>query len=171
MIGNAGLAAAVTLAALCGVLAGLELGRVLGPCAAQGVRGWLTNPSVPHYPLPYQTLSGVFATNSGIAPHAALPHPLAPPKHMHHVWVRNGTWDHSVRPFRPNNTSPKTSQNRVLANFEPVRLPETLRRCFVHSGVASCAPARPRALFENVSHANSPLSRGTHSRCARHISP
>ena len=38
MIGNAGLAAVVTLAALCGVLAGLELGRVLGPCAAQGVR-------------------------------------------------------------------------------------------------------------------------------------
>ena len=27
------------------------------------------------YPFPYQTLSGVFATNSGIAPHAALPHP------------------------------------------------------------------------------------------------
>ena len=42
MIGNAGLAAVVTLAALCGVLAGLELGRVLGPCAAQGVRGWFT---------------------------------------------------------------------------------------------------------------------------------
>ena len=62
-----------------------------------------------HYPFPYQTLSGVFATNSGIAPHAALPHPLAPPKHMHHVWVRNGAWDHSVRPFRPNNTSLKTS--------------------------------------------------------------
>ena len=40
------------------------------------------------YPFPYQTLSGVFATNSGIAPHAALPCPLAPPKHMHHVWVR-----------------------------------------------------------------------------------
>ena len=39
------------------------------------------------YPFPYQTLSGVFATNSGIAPHAALPHPLAPPKHVHHVWV------------------------------------------------------------------------------------
>ena len=29
------------------------------------------------YPFPYQTLSGVFATNSGIASHAALPHPLA----------------------------------------------------------------------------------------------
>ena len=39
------------------------------------------------YPFPYQTLSGVFATNSGIASHAALPHPLAPPKHVHHVWV------------------------------------------------------------------------------------
>ena len=62
-----------------------------------------------------------FATKSGNASHAALPCPLPPPKHMHHVWVRNGPWDHSVRPFRPNNTSPKTSQNRVLANFEPVR--------------------------------------------------
>ena len=72
------------------------------------------------FPLP-QTLSGVFATNSGIAPHAALPHPLPPPKHVHHVWVWNGLWDHSVRPFRPNNTLPKTSQNRLLADFEPVR--------------------------------------------------
>ena len=61
------------------------------------------------YPFPYQTLSGVFATNSGIASHAALPHPLAPPKHVHHVWVWKGLWDHSVRPFRPNNTLPKTS--------------------------------------------------------------
>ena len=73
------------------------------------------------YPLPYPTLNGVFAVNSGIARHAALPHPLPPPKHMHHVWVRNGLWDHSVRPIRPHNTLPKTSQNRVLANFEPVR--------------------------------------------------
>ena len=32
--------------------------------------------SIEPYPFPYQTLSGVFATNSGIAPHAALPHPL-----------------------------------------------------------------------------------------------
>ena len=46
-----------------------------------------------YYPLPYQTLSGVFATNSGIAPHAALPHPLPPSKHVHHVWVWNGLWD------------------------------------------------------------------------------
>ena len=78
----------------------------------------LSSPLTPTRPL---RLSGVFATNSGIAPHAALPHPLAPTKHMHHVWVRNGAWDHSVRPFRPNNTSLKTSQNRLLANFEPVR--------------------------------------------------
>ena len=40
-----------------------------------------------------------------------------PPKHMHHVWVRNGAWGHSVRPFRPNNTSLKTSQNRLLAKL------------------------------------------------------
>ena len=35
--------------------------------------------------------------------------------------VGNGLWDHSVRSFRPNNTLPKTSQNRLLADFEPVR--------------------------------------------------
>ena len=47
-----------------------------------------------HDPFPYQTLSGVFATNSGIAPHAALPHPFAIARaqaHMHHVWVSCGT--------------------------------------------------------------------------------
>ena len=47
----------------------------------------------------YQTLSGVVAANSGIAPHAALPHPLPAPKHMHHVWVWNGMRDHSVCPI------------------------------------------------------------------------
>ena len=43
-------------------------------------------------PLSAITLSlwRVHATNSGIAPHAALPCPLAPPKHKHHVWMRNG---------------------------------------------------------------------------------
>ena len=65
------------------------------------------------YPLPYQTLSGVFATNSGIASHAALPHPLPPSKHVHHVWVWNGLWDHSVRPILPRDTSPKASQSRL----------------------------------------------------------
>ena len=39
--GAAGIAAMVVLAAICGAMAGLELGRVLGPCAAQGIRGWL----------------------------------------------------------------------------------------------------------------------------------
>eukprot|EP00322_Chrysochromulina_rotalis_P006925 CAMPEP_0115869734 /NCGR_PEP_ID=MMETSP0287-20121206/21960_1 /TAXON_ID=412157 /ORGANISM="Chrysochromulina rotalis, Strain UIO044" /LENGTH=269 /DNA_ID=CAMNT_0003324427 /DNA_START=7 /DNA_END=813 /DNA_ORIENTATION=+ len=38
----AGLAAFVMLAVLCGALVGLELGRVLGLCAAQGIRGWFT---------------------------------------------------------------------------------------------------------------------------------
>ena len=65
------------------------------------------------YPFPYQTLNDEFATNSGIAPHAALPHPLPPPKHMHHVWVWNGLWDHSVRPILPRDTSPKASQSRL----------------------------------------------------------
>ena len=51
------------------------------------------------YPFPYQTLSGVFATNSGIAPHAALPHPLPPPKHVHRVWVWNGLWDQRTTLF------------------------------------------------------------------------
>ena len=32
----------ILTALLGGVLTGLELGRVLGPCAAQGVRGWLS---------------------------------------------------------------------------------------------------------------------------------
>ena len=39
--GAAGVSLAM-LAALCGALVGVELGRVLGPCAAQGVRGWFT---------------------------------------------------------------------------------------------------------------------------------
>jgi len=38
--GAAGIAAMVVLAAICGAMAGLELGRVLGPCAARGIRGW-----------------------------------------------------------------------------------------------------------------------------------
>ena len=65
------------------------------------------------YPLPYQTLSGVFATNSGIAPHAALPHPLPPSKHVHHVWVWNGLWNHSVCPILPRDTSPEASRSRL----------------------------------------------------------
>ena len=65
---------------------------------------------------PYQLsplVSGVFATNSGIAPHAALPHPLPPSKHVHHVWVWNGLWNHSVCPILPRDTSPKASQSRL----------------------------------------------------------
>jgi hypothetical protein len=65
------------------------------------------------YPFPHQTLSGVFATNSGIAPHAALPHSLPASKHMHHVWVWNGLWDHSVCPMLPRDTPPKASQSRL----------------------------------------------------------
>ena len=64
-------------------------------------------------PLPYQTLSGVFATNSGIAPHAALPHTLPPSKHVHHVWVWNGLWNHSVCPILPRDTSPEASRSRL----------------------------------------------------------
>ena len=65
----------------------------------------------------YQTLSGVVAANSGIAPHAALPHPLPAPKHMHHVWVWNGLWDHSLfaRLVLPRDTPPKASQRAKSA--------------------------------------------------------